>query len=282
MKLIVRADDVGYTKIHNDGTFRTIEKGITTSCDLMLDTPGFEDACARLKDYPWISIGWHTHFWGYCVSDPQEVASMVDKNGKFRFRHDKEALNKIDYDEALKECTAQIERCAKLLGRIPDTWSMNGADNPLNRAIRTTCDRYGIAYDFLQGKGYDSKPIYCKEEYLHLNIFEYTTKGSPFVRSLKAEDIGSYSPADALMQIETDQDRIYMFSRHPGFLDDYVMRESSVDIARVKDVDALCDPRLRRFIIENKIELINHRDALYGTHEFQDHLRAAGSDLAIM
>ena len=281
MRLIVRADDVGYTNTHNGGTFKTIEEGITTSCDLMLDCPGFEDACERLKMVPWISIGWHTHFWGYSVCDPSEIPSMVDETGKFRFRHDKEALQKIDYDEALKECTAQIERCAKMLGRVPDTWSMGGLKNPLNAAIQTVCDHYGIAYDFLQGTGYDSKPIYCKEEYIPLNIWEYTTKGSRFIKSLRAQDIDQYSPADALMEIDVKSDKTFMFSRHPGYLDDYVMAESSVTIPRVKDVEALCDPRLRAFIRENRIELINHRDALYGTHEYQNHLKSIHSDLAL-
>ncbi len=58
MKLIVRADDVGYTVAHNMGTFKTLDEGIVTSCDLMLDCPGFEDACEHLRNYPWISIGW--------------------------------------------------------------------------------------------------------------------------------------------------------------------------------------------------------------------------------
>ena len=281
MKLIIRADDVGYTKTHNLGTWKTIEEGITTSCDLMLDTPGFEDACEYLKRKPWISIGWHTHFWGHCVSDPKDVPSMVNENGRFRFRHDREALMNIDYEEALKECTAQIERCAKLLGRIPDTWSMGGFVNPLNEAIRTVCVHYGIAFDFLQGTGYDSKPLHCKEEYIPLNIYEYTAKNSRFIKSLKVQDCDSYFPADALMDIQIDDTRTYMFSRHPGFLDDYVEAESSVTLPRVKDVSALCDPRLRKFIRENHIELVNHRDALYGTHEYQDHLKAAGSDLAI-
>lgn len=39
MKLIVRADDFGYTKTHNDGTMKAIDDGIVTSVDIMLDTP---------------------------------------------------------------------------------------------------------------------------------------------------------------------------------------------------------------------------------------------------
>jgi predicted glycoside hydrolase/deacetylase ChbG (UPF0249 family) len=83
------------------------------------------------------------------------------------------------------------------------------------------------------------------------------------------------------MEIDVKSDKTFMFSRHPGYLDDYVMAESSVTIPRVKDVEALCDPRLRAFIKENRIELINHRDALYGTHEYQNHLKSIHSDLAL-
>ena len=64
MKLIIRIDDVGYTEVHNLGSWKAIEQGIATSADVMLDTPGTEDALRRLRDYPWISVGWHSHFWG--------------------------------------------------------------------------------------------------------------------------------------------------------------------------------------------------------------------------
>jgi chitin disaccharide deacetylase len=89
MKLVIRADDVGYTDICNIGTFKTLEQGISTSADVMLDTPGTEDALLRLLEMPWISIGWHTHFWGSPVLDPTEVPSLVEEeNGRIRFRKD--------------------------------------------------------------------------------------------------------------------------------------------------------------------------------------------------
>ena len=61
-KMIVRADDVGYSDVCNIGTFKSIEEGIVTSADIMPDAPGIVDALNRLKEMPWISIGWHSHF----------------------------------------------------------------------------------------------------------------------------------------------------------------------------------------------------------------------------
>ena len=70
------------------------------------------------------------------------------------------------------------------------------------------------------------------------------------------------------------EDKTYIFSRHPGFLDDYVLGESSCTLQRVKDVEALCDDRVKEWIQKNKIELVNQRDALYGLREYQNHLKA--------
>ena len=39
-RMIVRADDVGHSKVHNIGTFEAIEGGVATSADVMLDSPG--------------------------------------------------------------------------------------------------------------------------------------------------------------------------------------------------------------------------------------------------
>ena len=50
-------------------------------------------------------------------------------------------------------------------------------------------------------------------------------------------------------------------------------------IGRTQDVAALCDPRLHDWLKDNRIELVNFRDALYGTREYQNHLRNTGSDL---
>lgn len=52
-------------------------------------------------------------------------------------------------------------------------------------------------------------------------------------------------------------------------------------LSRVYDVEALCSQRLHDWIKDNHIELCNLRDALYGTHEYQNHLRNIGSDLCV-
>lgn len=279
MKVIFRADDVGYTNVHNLGTWKAIEDGVVTSCDLMLDTPGFEDACKYLKERPWLSIGWHTHFWGRPVLDPSEVPSMVDEEGKFKWRKDKKAIMEVNYDEALKECRAQLNRCRELLGRIPET--CGSGRGPLGEALKTVCDENGIAYDFMGGIGYDRKEKIPAEQYRKLNIKEWIDLSHKHTKSLNVVDFPYYDPAGAIMEMPIEEGTIWMRSQHPGYLDTYVLAESSCTIPRVKDVEALCSPELKQWIIDNKIELINFHDALHGTNQVQDHLKEINSPLWI-
>ena len=281
MKLIVRADDVGYTVAHNMGTWKTVEEGVTTALDVMLDCPGLEDACQHIKQYPWLSLGWHTHFWGRPALDPKEVPSMVNEEGRFKWRNDKKLMAEVDYNEARRECRAQIERFAALCGRVPDTCGMMDK-TPLGEAIRDTCDEFHIAYGFLQGVGYNGKPLPCKEQYLDKNIYEWTAKGLGFTKSLNVVDFPEYDVVGAITAMPIDDTKTMLRSQHPGFLDDYVLAESSCTIPRVKDVYALTCPEMKNWIRENKIELVNGRDALYGTCEYQQHLKAIGSDLCVL
>ncbi len=98
MKMIIRADDVGFTDVCNIGTFETFDRGLSTSADMMLDCPGTEDALRRLRGYPWISVGWHGHMWGSPVLGKARVPSLVEHGGPFdgRFRTDLRKAEDVD------------------------------------------------------------------------------------------------------------------------------------------------------------------------------------------
>ncbi len=280
MKVIMRADDVGYTDVCNLGCWKAIDEGVVTSCDTMLDTPGFEDAARFLKERPWISIGWHCHFWGRPVLSASEVPSLVNEEGRFKFGEHRRVVNDIDYDEALKECRAEIERCKDLIGRLPVTGGMGGNDL-LGKAVETVCAENNIAFNFLGGESYGHRTMVPDEKYKDLNIQEYVDFSGKHTKSLNVEDFPYYDPLGSIMEMPIDDSIIWMRSQHPGYLDDYVLADNSCTIPRVKDVEALCSPALKQWIIDNKIELINHKDALYGTSEYQDHLKEINSPLWI-
>lgn len=299
MKLVVRADDVGYSKVCNIGAFETLDNGIVTSMDIMLDTPGTIDALERLRNYPWISVGWHTHFWGSPLLGGDKVPTLFDA-ARDGFRKDL-AAEDVSFDEALAECRAEMELCVRILGRAPDVGgSMVPADTPFGRALLQVHDEYHIVTDFMgtdlgspseiysaAGKWADRK-IYVR------GIREYcrALKNGPLTPAGWTDSITSlldYDPVrfyteDESKLLSVDEDSITVHAWHPGYVDYYVYRCGDYTPAsycfkdiRTVDVHALCSREVKDWINKNYVELINMRDALYGTSEYQNHLRSVGN-----
>lgn len=325
MKMIVRVDDVGFSDVCNIGTFETLDKGIATSADVMLDVPGTVDALNRLKKYPWISVGWHTHMWGSPLSDINKVPSLVEHEGEFkgRFRTDLRSSNDINYDELVLELEAQLERCKKILGRYPDTGATPHGDNVFDKALRYVMDKHNIPYGFASRQVADPRPLEVIKKGRENNeewAFLYGLNGMPSSDALpkykdkkilildgglayidlltdRLSDVeNNYDPVKYYLEdragiLKMDKDIIVEQSWHPGWLDYFVYRlgERSArprarqfGVARCIDVKALCDERLKKWIKDNHIELINFKDALYGTNTYQEHLKAINSDLYML
>ena len=283
MKVVFRADDVGYTHVHNLGTFKTMLEGFTTHCDVMLDWPDTMEALEFLKERPWISVGWHTHFWGYPTLPVEQVPSLVDETGRFKWRRLNQSEHPVEgvvYEELLAECRAQIEKCKEVLGRVPSTCTVVGDNGCKAQVIMQVCDEYGIAYNFMGGNGPKGKVHVPDEKYAHLHIKEYFTSNiHPSTPTLRVHLFDAYDPAQAIVDMPIEEDTIYVRSLHPGYLDDLVLSEHHCTIHRVKDVEAYCDPRVYQWILEHQIELINKHDALYGTSQYQDYLKTINSPL---
>lgn len=300
MKLIVRADDVGYTDVCNIGAFETIYNGVTTAADLMLDTPGAIDAMKRLKELPWISVGWHSHFWGSPVLDPSEVPSLYDASTG-HFRRDINRAEDVDYDECIKEMRAQMERCIKYLGRVPDTGGMAFGNSPFSRAIMDICEEYGILSgfawsrpfpftaenrEFREPKNCADKKIYMMPSTIPGGHAENTIRADSLQETIKYDPLEDFISGAVFEGIPEDAAAVFVL--HPGYVDHYVLCEGDHGIGaihylllRPADQYALCSDRIKQFIIEKKLELCSFTDAAYGTRKYQNHLRSIGSPLAM-
>lgn len=292
-KMIVRADDVGYTHVFNLGTFEAIRNGVVTAADVMLDAPGIVEALDWLKELPWISVGWHTHFWCSPVLPPERVQTLLIP-GTNRFRHDIQTTDDMDEVELYAECVAQMNRCVELLGRAPDTTNLSTKDTLFNRVQKRICDEYGIAYQFgvKEGHGAVDKPL---DRWADRKI--YIPSPVNAYREIENESItDQYEKYDPVRYYTDDPDHLLGLpddviveqSWHPGFVDyfvykqgDYGPRARYFTSVRTQDVEALTSDRLKAWICAHKIELINFRDALYGTREYQNHLRSIDSPLYI-
>ena len=292
MKIIFRADDVGYTHVHNLGTLKAIEDGVITHCDCMFDWPGVVEMLEYLRDKPWISVGWHPHLWGHPILDPSEVPSLVSADGNFKWKRidqKEHPVEGVDYEEMVKEFRAQMEFCKEHLGRYPDVYHGGGNPNdPKAKALLQVADEYHLPHSFMNNKRH-GRVTTASEEFRHLNIWgtmETTSQEGLVVlpghsSTLNVLNFLQYDPESAILKLPIEDDKITVKILHPGYLDDTILREQSCNIHRVRDVEAFTSPRVRQWIIDNKVEMVNTYDALYGTSRYQDHLKEINSPLWI-
>lgn len=279
-RLVFRVDDIGYTEAYDLGAFKVLETGVGSSADVMLDSMHTKEALEKLKDMPWLSIGWHRHLWERPVLKASEVPSLVDKEGRFKWRHRKrELMKEATYEDAYKEFEAELALCFSILHKYPDVASIDEtSDLPLEKAFCDVIKKYGIAYNIFSSAKDHRHQKQCAPQYQHL---KYYSSGVATNSSYKLEDFKDYHPLEKMMSLNWEEEEIFMYGWHPGYCDDYILEESTCNIHRCKELQAALSQEFKKWIIENQIELVNQKDVLNGTSEFQDHLKEINSPLWI-
>ena len=64
-KLIVNADDFGFSEAVNHGILKAMEDGIVTSTSIMANMPGFAHAAALYHEHPDMAVGVHLNLTCY-------------------------------------------------------------------------------------------------------------------------------------------------------------------------------------------------------------------------
>jgi predicted glycoside hydrolase/deacetylase ChbG (UPF0249 family) len=83
-RLIVNADDFGYSDHTVDATIECFQRGVLTSATMMANMPAFERAAAFAREHPEFSYGLHLCLTDERpVSDPGAIPTLVAPNGCF-------------------------------------------------------------------------------------------------------------------------------------------------------------------------------------------------------
>jgi len=83
--LIINADDLGYPAGTVEAITDLFERGIVTSASALVNQPDWPRAAACLREHPEWGVGVHLVMnEGRPVLPPQEVATLVDRQGRFR------------------------------------------------------------------------------------------------------------------------------------------------------------------------------------------------------
>lgn len=251
-QLLIRADDIGYSYAVDLGIARSVNEGLARSAGLMPNMSEAERGWSFVADAD-IAVGQHTNVClGKPCADPALIPSMLNESGEFHssrtFReHFKRGEELIDFNEACIEIRAQHDRFVEIVGREPDYFEAHAVmSKNLNRAISAVAQELGL-----------------KEQKASFNPTAVVHCGDTDLRMVMRSMEPGYEPKEAIMQTvrEMSDGEAVVFVCHPGYLDRFILENSSLTTDRTKEVDALIDPELRAWLeSQPDLRLIDYRD----------------------
>ena len=249
-RLIIRADDLGYSEAVNRGIEKTVRHGVVRSVGMMPNMPEAEPGWNLIKDCD-IAIGQHTNLClGTPCADPAGIPSLVDENGQLlSSRAFREAFARGEelatVEDMATEIEAQYLRFIEIVGRKPDYFEAHAvASKSLNAALEMVAKKHDLPF---------------------LELYPETLSG--FFKGNPVKILPMYSSPedyDAFAWIKKDIEELEgdvpgMFIGHPGWLDDFILRNSSLTINRTREAAVLSSPELAAWLAEQDLELLDYR-----------------------
>ena len=236
MKLIMRADDLGFSEAVNYGIEKTIREGVITSVGIMPNMDYAKHGYELIKDYD-IALGQHTNICvGKPLTNPKLIPSLVQENGEFCSR----------VEEAEIEIEAQLQRFIEITGKTPDYFEGHAVfSENFFIALKNVAKKYGL---FFENPGFDKN---WEQE-----------NGIVGLHFIELDENGLYDPSQYLESclkiIKEAPCSVAIF--HPGFLDQYILSHSSFTLIRPMECEFLCGEWVKNWIVENEIKLVDFRN----------------------
>ena len=246
-KILVRADDLGYSEAFNYGLARAVKSGIVRSVGVMPNMEWAEHGVNLLKDTD-VTFTVHANICqGKPLTDPKLIPSLVDENGEFKdkslYRDAKEDF--VVLDEVVMEVEAQYQRLVELTGRKPYMVEAHAVPSAnFNKALAIVNQRHGLKnMDFVPGRGPK-----IGNTVLKFSMDSGNADYNPFESFKKA--------ASQPMQ----EDEAALMILHPGFVDEYVLTTSYITTQRALEVAFAINPEVPEWCAENDVRLLTYAD----------------------
>jgi chitin disaccharide deacetylase len=223
-RLVVNADDFGQSPGINAGVIRSAEQGIVTSTSLMVRWPAAEAAAEYAAARPQLSVGLHV-----------DLAEWSRAGGDWVARY--RVVDDADPVAVESEIRRQLERFRKLTGRNPTHLDghqhVQRSGHP-GRVLTELAAELGVVLR-------DRDPAVRYE-----GGFYGRTPDGPYPQGVTA---------GRLIEILSDlPEGTTELGCHPGLGHDV---DSDYSQERALEVEALCDPQVRRAIDRLGIELVS-------------------------
>lgn len=246
-KILVRADDLGFSEGINYGIEKTVKEGIIKSVGVMVNMEATEHGLNLLKGCD-VCLGLHTNICvGKPLVDPKLIPSICDENGNLKSSKVYRSATQdfVVLDEVILEIEAQYQRFVELTGQKPHYFEGHAvmSDNFFKGmeivAARHNCDYLPVNFN---------GPTKFRNTLLYTAMDSMKPNYQPF-ESLKRGALKEYP-----------ENGICMFVCHPGYLDAYILSVSSLLEPRTLEVEMACSQETKTWLKENDIEIVTYDD----------------------
>jgi len=258
-RLVVNADDFGYTRDVNQGIVEAHQRGILTATTLMAGAPAFDDAVRLAKENPSLDIGVHLVLVGE-PPFPPTIPSLMRAVALGRIRVFDELVKQVRLvlDAGLQPTHLDTHKHTHLLPPVLDAvarisqefaipWVRRPFDFPItpNSAglvRRATSAAFGVVRGrfarVLAARG-------CKSTD-HFAGFQLT---------------GNYDAQSLARLIRALPEGSTEFMCHPGICGDELRAaQTRLKESREQELHALTSPEVRKELAASQVELVSYRD----------------------
>jgi chitin disaccharide deacetylase len=243
-KLLVRADDLGYSEGINFGIAKSIRNGIVRSTGVMSNMPAAAHGLSLLEGLD-VCLGLHTNICaGRPITDPPKIPSITTPDGRFKPSAEYRSAENdfVVLDEVLLEIEAQYKSFVALTGTQPQYFEGHAvASANFFKGLEIVAERHNLKYS----------PFSTSN-----TIFVGSTKVYVWMESMQKE----YDPFKTLQKavLHEQDDGVDMMICHPGYLDAYILKNSSLTTPRPFEVEMLTAQDTQTWLTEQETELVDY------------------------
>jgi len=259
-KLVVNADDFGFTRDVNQGIVEAHRHGILTATTLMATGSAFDDAVSLAREYPSLDIGVHL----VLVGEPPFPATVAQLTGAV-------VLGRI---RVLEQLRAQVQRIfdAGLEPTHLDTHKHTHLLPPVLDAVAHLSEEYKIPwvrrpFDFPRtpagpgvswAKRTTSKSFGIVRSHFARVLARYGCRSTDHFAGFQIT--GCYAAADLARLIRALPEGSTEFMCHPGICGDELRgAHTRLKESREQELRALTSPEVRAALAESGVELVSYR-----------------------
>lgn len=230
MKLIINADDFGYTKGISQGIIDAHLNGIVTSTTVLMNSTDLMFAAGLAKQCKNLGIGVHLNL---TLGKPlTNGETITDESGNF-YKRTEIRIDNMDKEEIYEEWKAQIEKFKRVFNKMPTHLDSHHSVHDLPETVQIT-ERLMKEYNLTSRR---------KSEFKFYSGF--------FGENATRETLIKY------LKNNLNENAIEIMT-HCGYSDQDLKDKSNYNDFRYKELQVLCDPILKKFIEDKKIKLVTY------------------------